>query len=161
MLVGKCLIYLYYVSPELKYFRFYCNPDKLEIPRFHSLKNMAFKQYSSIGNLVSSLKLKRKSVLCLYHLKDIMGIQIIIIILFSPLFFHIFFLFTTHCLLFFPHSIPPRLSLYLVYMAFTLYVPSSLSHSSSCESPFPLSLFSLSPCQSRNWKGTGRGEFVF
>ena len=35
-----------------KYFRFYCNPNKLGTPRFQSLKSMEFQKNCSLSNLI-------------------------------------------------------------------------------------------------------------
>ena len=58
-----------------KYFRFYCNSNKLGTPRFQSLKSMEFQKNCSLSNLVSSLKLKKKSVLYLFCLGHEMKLE--------------------------------------------------------------------------------------
>ena len=149
-----------WVSPQPKCFRFYCNLNKLEIPRFWSLKNVAFEKCSSVANLISSPKSKRKSVLCLYLSKDIPGshrhhTSFSLLSLILPCFI------TYHWLLSSPFSSIPHLGSLPSYMAGTLSPPNPLPLPPSTLIVSHLLLFhGFFPsliCQSRRWMGTGKG----
>lgn len=129
----------------------YCKSNKLGPPRFQSLKSIAFKKHSSIGNLVSSPKLKRKSVLSLYLSEVMMEIQMITIISFPFLsHFPISFTFSfSQLTALFPILIHPhRNSLFSDSTGFTLYPPSLTAL--FCESSFTDSFPSFFHVSSRD-----------
>lgn len=105
---------------------FYCKSNKFETSRFQSLKNVAFKKHSSIGNLVSfNFQIKKKICSFLISLRGHDGDpNDNHHIFFSP--FPISFTFSYSQLtapfpiLIHPHTNP----LFSVCMGFTLYLPS-------------------------------------
>lgn len=139
---------------HLKYFKFYCNPNKLGTPRFQSLKRMEFQKNCSLSNLISSLKLKEKSVLYQYLSKTLQESKSESSYPLFPFFsILLHFLFTTnypspfsiHVPTPAPHTTNLNALPGLVYMIFILYLPLlslSLSQLFICES---FHLFNLFP----------------